>query len=245
MACGLFACSPVAPTLAVDLRLLEFMKTLLVWLTPNTTAWCEAFKCFLDGQGYKLQSKVCVLLSLYYVNAYHWYTVLTIYMEDHITALVHSFSPSHEQQESASQPSNYLCVRCPLCFGGNLQKAKTDPDDLDCIVCLDACFTQKRTNNPWNSATCDPPNPTNTVFIPEAEVKAMEIFIEEQWSCSSNHHHSLAQTQQEDRLEDGMRVPSSVLDGCRDSFHAADEKQQKASTHFFADTGLMALALPP
>ncbi|KAI6098310.1 hypothetical protein EV401DRAFT_2062047 [Pisolithus croceorrhizus] len=106
-------------------------------------------------------------------------------------------------------------------------------DSLDCIVCLDACFTQKRTNNPWNSAASDPPNPTNTVFIPESEVKAMEDFIEKQPSCSSNHH-SLAQTQQEDRFEDGIRVPVSVLDG-------SDEKRQKASTHFFADTGLMAL----
>ncbi|KIO07660.1 hypothetical protein M404DRAFT_135684 [Pisolithus tinctorius Marx 270] len=38
-----------------------------------------------------------------------------------------------------------------------------------------------------------------------------------------------------------MRVPISVLDGCGDSFHAADEKCEKASTCFFADTGLMAL----
>ncbi|KAI6102473.1 hypothetical protein EDD16DRAFT_1425502, partial [Pisolithus croceorrhizus] len=51
---GLFGCSPVAPTLAVNLHLLEFMKTLFVWLMPNTTAWCEAFECFIDGQGYKL-----------------------------------------------------------------------------------------------------------------------------------------------------------------------------------------------
>ncbi|KAI6009555.1 hypothetical protein F5J12DRAFT_905079 [Pisolithus orientalis] len=36
-------------------------------------------------------------------------------------------------------------------------------------------------------------------------------------------------------------TPASVLDGCGDSFHAADEKRQKASTQFFADTGLMAL----
>ncbi|KAI5980440.1 hypothetical protein EDD15DRAFT_2393533 [Pisolithus albus] len=234
---GLFACSPVAPTLAVDLRLLEFMKTLFVRLTPNTTAWCEALECFLDAQGYQLQSKDN--LRRRFSNAYHWYSVLTIYMEDHITTLVHSFSPSSIQQES-TQPSNYLCARCPLCFGGNLERAKTDQDDLDCIVCLDACFTQKRTNNPRNSAACDPPNPTNTVFIPDSEVKVMEDFIEKQRSCSSNHH-SLAQTQQEDRFEDGMRVPVSVLDGCGDSFHAADEKRQKASTRFFADTGLMAL----
>ncbi|KDR74548.1 hypothetical protein GALMADRAFT_70781 [Galerina marginata CBS 339.88] len=41
--------------------------------------------------------------------------------------------------------------------------------------------------------------------------------------------------------EPGMRVPTSVLDGCNDSFLAADEKRMKASTLFFADTGLMAL----
>ncbi|KAF8835927.1 hypothetical protein BDN67DRAFT_992290 [Paxillus ammoniavirescens] len=38
-----------------------------------------------------------------------------------------------------------------------------------------------------------------------------------------------------------MRVPASVLDGCGKSFMAADEKREKASTHFFADMGLMAL----
>ncbi|KAI5994402.1 hypothetical protein EDD15DRAFT_2165929 [Pisolithus albus] len=65
---GLFACSPVAPTLAVDLRLLEFMKTLFVLLTPNTTAWCEALECFLDAQGYQLQSKVCVV-------GFSWYAL--------------------------------------------------------------------------------------------------------------------------------------------------------------------------
>ncbi|KIK22853.1 hypothetical protein PISMIDRAFT_101667, partial [Pisolithus microcarpus 441] len=66
MKCGLFACSPVAPTLAVNLCLMEFMKTLFMQFMPNTTAWCEAFECFLDAQGYKLQSKVCVLLFPHY-----------------------------------------------------------------------------------------------------------------------------------------------------------------------------------
>ncbi len=46
---------------------------------------------------------------------------------------------------------------------------------------------------------------------------------------------------QEQQFEDGMRVPTAVLDGCNDSFVAADERRIKASTLFFADTGLMAL----
>ncbi|KAF8833407.1 hypothetical protein BDN67DRAFT_992846 [Paxillus ammoniavirescens] len=38
-----------------------------------------------------------------------------------------------------------------------------------------------------------------------------------------------------------MRVPTSVLNGCGESFVVANEKREKASTHLFADTGLMAL----
>lgn len=46
---------------------------------------------------------------------------------------------------------------------------------------------------------------------------------------------------EEDCYEEGMRVPVSVLNGCGESFVAADEKREKASTRFFTDTGLMAL----
>jgi hypothetical protein len=44
-----------------------------------------------------------------------------------------------------------------------------------------------------------------------------------------------------DRAEKGMKVPNSALDGCKDSFIAADERRTKASTKFFSDTGLMAI----
>ena len=53
----------------------------------------------------------------------------------------------------------------------------------------------------------------------------MELFIEGQRPSSSNKHSSLTQNQlKEDNFEKGMRVPTSVLNGCGDSFHAADEK---------------------
>jgi hypothetical protein len=45
----------------------------------------------------------------------------------------------------------------------------------------------------------------------------------------------------EDCLEPGMRVPNSVLDSCENSFLAANENREKASTSVFADTGLMGL----
>jgi hypothetical protein len=45
----------------------------------------------------------------------------------------------------------------------------------------------------------------------------------------------------EDGYEDGMCIPVSTLDACREFFLAADEKQEKASTCIFADMGIMAL----
>jgi len=44
-----------------------------------------------------------------------------------------------------------------------------------------------------------------------------------------------------DGFEGPLKVPTSVLDECYESFLAADEKRQKASTQLFTDTGLMAL----
>lgn len=58
LARGYFACAPIAPSLAVDLQLLEFVKTLFVHITPNTTVWCETLEVFLAGRGYQLTTKV-------------------------------------------------------------------------------------------------------------------------------------------------------------------------------------------
>lgn len=48
-------------------------------------------------------------------------------------------------------------------------------------------------------------------------------------------------TDNDDGYEPTLKVPISVLNGCEESFEAANEKKVKASTQFFSDTGLMAL----
>jgi hypothetical protein len=50
-----------------------------------------------------------------------------------------------------------------------------------------------------------------------------------------------ARDPQLDGFEGPLKVPASILDGCNDSFTAADERRHKASTQFFSDTGLMAM----
>ncbi|KAG1816763.1 uncharacterized protein BJ212DRAFT_1213634, partial [Suillus subaureus] len=54
---GLFACAPVTLSLAVDICVLELVKNLFVWMTPNSTAWCDVLEIFLNEQGYKLNTK--------------------------------------------------------------------------------------------------------------------------------------------------------------------------------------------
>lgn len=155
-----------------------------------------------------------------------------------------------------TKPSDYLRSRCPLCFGAEIWGRKSHDNEYvirlteglilsflrpDCIVCVDACFTQKRTHGPRNSMTEDPPNPTDTVFVSVHDVNAMENFVEEKRQVHSRKRKQRSDEGAFDGHEEGMRVPVSALDGCGESFIAADEKRQKASTRFFVDTGLMGL----
>lgn len=60
---GAFPCAPISPSLAVNIVLLEFMRTLFVRIPPNTSSFCEALEAFLEDQGFKLQTKVSFLFQ--------------------------------------------------------------------------------------------------------------------------------------------------------------------------------------
>jgi hypothetical protein len=99
----------------------------------------------------------------------------------------------------------------------------------DAIICIDACFTQKRRSGHED----DPRNPTGTVFLPQTDLDEMEGNVEalrnpprtSKPTARRKGGHTVDQVQ--DTYEDGMRIPTSVLDGCNDSFLAADETRQK------------------
>lgn len=113
----------------------------------------------------------------------------------------------------------------------------------DFIVSLDACFTQKR--NKSTSARDPSYRDTHrahhdTCFLSETELHDMEKMVAElrgakPATTTESTEHS------DDDTEPGMHLPTSVLNDCNNSFKAADEKREKASTTFFADTGIMAL----
>ncbi|KIJ07278.1 hypothetical protein PAXINDRAFT_19522 [Paxillus involutus ATCC 200175] len=98
MAMGLFGCAPIAPSLAVDLRLLQFVKTLFVRLTLNTTAWCEALAVFLQERGYGLTTQDN--LRRRFSNTYHWYIVLVMHNKELVSGIINASSSRHERETS-------------------------------------------------------------------------------------------------------------------------------------------------
>lgn len=71
VSCGLFPCAPQVPSLAVDIRVLEFVSRLFLNIAPNTTAWCKTVEGFLESQGYRLFTKVyfvhCLLVWIFLI----------------------------------------------------------------------------------------------------------------------------------------------------------------------------------
>ncbi|KAF7965185.1 hypothetical protein HWV62_45244 [Athelia sp. TMB] len=325
---GLFPCAPIAPTLAVDLKLLEFARLQFLTMVPNKSGWCEAMELFLRGMSFKFVAQDN--LHRRFSNAYHWYCTLLDATQGHIQVVIEdsradflstsplchdatalppsspvtsSSSPpgsprsppsSTFQSTSSSQPgspsmseddlpsstapipqstspstsdagsstrqstppvaprsscfppspkwtrpSKYLRRCCGLCFGGTGQH-RYDDSIADFIRSIDACFTQKRNKNSKNPDYRDTERRhSNTVFLSEAEVEEMEEYIE---SIRARPAPAARRpTTGDDFVEDGMQIPVSVLEECGSSFVAADEKREKASTQFFADTGLMSL----
>lgn len=271
---GLFPCAPQAPTLAVDISLLQFTRALFVRLPPNTTSFCETLEAFLESRNYKLASRES--LRRRFGNALLWYSNLANYTNRSVSDVIQqsrrltnidtdaegnvdetrdsydddfpqtttppSAGPSARRSAMTGEPagarhaSEYLRTRCPLCFGSEYTHQRAGIPDV--IVCLDACFTQKRRKG--KAGTRDPPRAhPDTVFVPEEEVKTMEGIVER--TRRGGGRGVPLSSEADDIVEGDLKLPNSVLDGCNDSFTAADERRQKASTQFFADTGLMAM----
>ncbi|KAF7337301.1 hypothetical protein MSAN_02255300 [Mycena sanguinolenta] len=125
---------------------------------------------------------------------------------------------------------------------GNL---KHDPSEIaDVIVCIDACFTQKKRKSPRDPPRTHP----DTHFVPEEQCARTEEYVDGVRGTSGEQTErerkrpAVQEVDEEDGYEYArLPLPRSVLDACEASFKAADEKRQKTSTDFFDDTALMAL----
>ncbi|KAH6886114.1 hypothetical protein BKA70DRAFT_1377276 [Coprinopsis sp. MPI-PUGE-AT-0042] len=245
---GYFPCAPVRPSLAVDIRMLEFMHELYVRSAPNRTAWASALESVYSNQGLLAADRDIIRRRL--SKAGQYYSLLRARADAFVRqVLVHANSTLDPDgasdrdgewvEEGATfSAEDYLKQCCPTCFTG----LKHDPNQVaDVIVCLDANFTQKRCT-PARGNGLDPPiKHPRTCFLSVEEVEAAKKEVESKRTTRRPAAPPATSGAQPEAVEEGMKVPPSVLDGCHDSFQAADEKRIKANTTFFAETGLFAL----
>ncbi|KAG6847175.1 hypothetical protein H0H93_009716, partial [Arthromyces matolae] len=307
------------PSLAVELRMLDFVSRLFVHVPPNNTAWCKTIEDFLSNQGYKLTTPVGVLphfvrvctqysqdsLRRRFSNALQWYNMLQDITEKHVddqladarveltgyrdgtleterneliedegrepggavmaSEVIESESSSpcvgekralssdsdedvedvHEDEVfppplKRDRPSDYLRLRCPLCFGGEFPRSNANSQTPDAIVCIDACFTQKRNKGSRDPIRIHP----KSVFVPESDADRTAHYVESirpPRPAKSKRQRNQDKEDKDDGFEGSLRVPTSVLDACEAGFTAADDARVKASTQFFDDTALMAM----
>ncbi|KAF8334705.1 uncharacterized protein EI90DRAFT_2914624 [Cantharellus anzutake] len=164
--------------------------------------------------------------------------------------------PSQGTPKADDQPSSFLHSRCPLCFGGSHTKA----EDVQVIVCCDANFQLKRIKDQdrWhgmegNIGSKDPMfTSPRTVFLSDDFVQSWKNRVEtirppkrtskkrkEQAGEMVDIEH--APNDVDDRRELNLPVPNSTYDACSESFIAADGERIKASTDYFANTGVMGI----
>lgn len=61
---GAFPCAPLQPSLAVDLRVLEFASKLFLNVASNHTAFSTTLETILSTMGYQLNHQVFAFLNI-------------------------------------------------------------------------------------------------------------------------------------------------------------------------------------
>ncbi|KAJ7501610.1 hypothetical protein B0H11DRAFT_1713561 [Mycena galericulata] len=108
MEMGAFPCAPLHPSLAVDLRVLEFSRNLFLQISPNNTAFTVALERVLESMGFQLDHHNS--LRRRFGNCLMWYTHLrnlsTQHYDDMIEAvrLEHVMVPNDPQEEADNAP---------------------------------------------------------------------------------------------------------------------------------------------
>ncbi|KAJ3499902.1 hypothetical protein NMY22_g19449 [Coprinellus aureogranulatus] len=210
---GYFPSAPLRPTVAFDIKMLEFARELYLRSPPNRSAWAATLETYLRGRGYIITGVEKTRRK--FAKASRYYALLVAETDVH----------------------GVPCPMLPVVLWSIAEHDDLTPADV--VVCVDACFMHKRRKPARGSDTRDPPfRHPRTTFITEAELLAAKRLVE---SARPPRAATTTTDATADSIEKGMKLPESVLNGCSDSFKAADETHVKASTGFFTDTGVMAV----
>jgi hypothetical protein len=155
-------------------------------------------------------------------------------------------------------PSAYLKSRCPLCFGGN--NAEVGGLAVNSIICIDANFQLKRqrdldrrAGHKGETGTQDAQvTSPRTIELSRKDLEAWEqrvlslrpgkgtSRVGKKRKADEALESDEPTPEDDDRVEDNLKMPNSTYSACGESFIAADGDRIKASTQYFSDTGVLA-----
>src|SRR5258708_20315436 len=91
--CGLFPCTPLRPTLVIDIFMLEWATTLFLHMAPNVCAWTTTTEIMLKREGYAFDTSDS--LRCRFNNAFMHSQMLIRLVNAHICQMVNAIpSPS-------------------------------------------------------------------------------------------------------------------------------------------------------
>lgn len=158
---GCFPSAPLAPTLAVDLKVLDFVRRLFLNVAPNTTAWCKTVEAFLTSQGYHLRTEDS--LRKRFGNALQWFISLQHATTKHVDTILHcvrciSKNLDDGKDSSAPIPIDPMSISEPI---GDL--SSTEAGDSPSLLLAHAPSSHKRARidevEPDGDAENKPSNP--------------------------------------------------------------------------------------
>ncbi|KAJ7747630.1 hypothetical protein DFH07DRAFT_962422 [Mycena maculata] len=252
---GAFACAPVSPWLVVDLRVLEFTRSLFIQIAPNNTAFAFTLETVLANMGFQLDHKNS--LRRRFGNSLMWYSHLrNLHKQRYETP------PPEDAEERAraaaraelppdrsSLPSLLSSTHRAPPAGRKWNRSPTlepppvpvspFPEPVPCAQPSEylrarcpACFSDLKHDG---NSTSDVKMHPRTRFVPEQQTAATEAYVDGVRNAGRTKSKRC-------KIDNpNLPLPWSVLDGCEASFKAADEKWEKASTEFFEDTGIIVL----
>ncbi|KAK6971788.1 hypothetical protein R3P38DRAFT_3336656 [Favolaschia claudopus] len=259
---GFFPCSPLEPSVAIGLHILEFARKLFLNLPPNNTVISTTLEEVLDDMGYKLSNRNA--LRRRFGNALEWYSAMRDLTAAKIDAAIstarESLAAEAPETPPPSAPSSPTKRRRP----------DTPPPDSSPPSSPPASPSKRRRQR------APSPSPS-TSSLPEERTRPSEYL---RWLCPAcfggkwenpsmkiagirrnigeRVHGSCAPASVLCLRFDGESIRPSTTRGGSDedgepeddhfedprlpsSFVAADERRIKSSTRFLDDTGLMAL----
>ncbi|KAL1741675.1 hypothetical protein HDZ31DRAFT_1093, partial [Schizophyllum fasciatum] len=139
------------------------------------------------------------------------------------------------------RPSDYLERRCRLCFGSGARLSATGSHMPDCVVALDACFSQKH-----NKQRRDPPfSHPDSSMIAETVLDVTEEWVDNRREGNTVHTSQPRKRQKAqpsaNASSDDPTLAAEILAKCENSFKAAQASIAKANTKQHDVTAAMAL----